>query len=308
MVAIAAGTLLGILIFLVGLRTMTQGLRTAAGKRLRWILQRFTASPGLGLITGAVTTALTQSSSATVAVAVGLVDAKLLSLEQALGIILGANIGTTLTAQLISFQWVTGAPWAIFLGAAVFLLGRNTRWGAVGCIAAGAGGLLWGIELVSLALRPLADLAYFANLILEWENSIYSGILAGIILTAIFQSSSATIGVAMALAGEGLLGLSGGMAVVLGSNIGTVLTSLIASIGTIPEARQTAVGDLLFNCLGVVAALPVMDFFLRLLQGSSQDVVRQIANGHVLFNIATALIALPFVKHLARLVRRLVPS
>ena len=235
-------------------------------------------------------------------------DAKLLSLEQALGIILGANIGTTLTAQLISFRWVNGAPWAIGLGVVIFLLGRNTRWGAVGCIVAGAGGLLWGIELVSAAVRPLTHLAYLANLILEWENSIYSGILAGIILTVILQSSSATIGLVMALAGEGFLGLSGGIAVVLGSNIGTVLTSLIASIGTIPEARQTAVGDLLFNCLGVMAVLPVMDLFLRLLEAGSQDVVRQIANGHALFNMTTALIALPCIKYLARMVRRLIPS
>ncbi|MGI6567053.1 MAG: Na/Pi cotransporter family protein [Firmicutes bacterium] len=308
MIALAAGTLLGILIFLAGLRTMTQGLRNAAGQRLRWILQRFTAKPAMGLITGAAATALTQSSSATVAAAVGLADANLISLEQALGIILGANIGTTLTAQLISLRWVNGAPWAILLGALVFFLGRNTRWSAAGCIAAGAGGLLWGIELVSLALRPLADLPYLANLILEWENSIYSGILAGIILTTIFQSSSATIGLTMALAGEGLLGVSGGMAIVLGSNIGTVLTSLVASIGTLPEARRTAVGDLLFNCLGVMAVLPLMNYFLQLLQCTSQDVARQVANGHALFNITTALIALPLVKHLAQLVRRLVPK
>ncbi len=112
----------------------------------------------------------------------------------------------------------------------------------------------------------------------------------------------------MALAGEGLLGVSGGMAIVLGSNIGTVLTSLVASIGTLPEARRTAVGDLLFNCLGVMAVLPLMNYFLQLLQCTSQDVARQVANGHALFNITTALIALPLVKHLAQLVRRLVPK
>ncbi|HHV93258.1 MAG TPA: Na/Pi cotransporter family protein [Firmicutes bacterium] len=308
MIPIAAGTVLGISIFLVGLRTMTQGLKTAAGQRLRWIIEHFTANPWLCLVTGAAAAALAQSSSAVAAAAVGLVDAKLLTLEQALGIILGANIGTTLTAQLIAFRWVKGAPWAICLGTVVFLLSTNTKRKAVGCIAAGAGGLLWGIELLSLALRPLTQLPHLASLILEWEHSIYSGILAGIILAVVFQSSSAAIGLAMALAREGLLGVSGGMAVVLGSNIGTVMTSLIASIGTIPEARQTAVGDLLFNCLGVLAMMPLMDVFLQLLQASSQDVVRQIANGHVLFNVTTALIALPCIKYLTRLVRLLVPS
>lgn len=308
MLLMVAGALLGILIFLTGLRTMTQGLRLIAGPRVRLVLERFTVNPLMGLITGAALTALTQSSSATAAAAVGLVDAGLLELEQALGIILGANIGTTLTAQLISFRWERAAVWAICLGVIVFLLDRATIWGRIGCIVAGAGGLLWGIDLVSLALRPLIQLPQLARLIWQWEKSAYSGILAGMILTAILQSSSATIGITMALAKEGLVGLPGGMAVVFGSNIGTVLTTLLASIGTVRQARQTAVGDLLFNVIGVCVLLPGFTVFLRCLEASSDDVVHQIANGHTLFNIGTALVALPFIPYLARLVRCLVPD
>lgn len=305
---IVAGAVLGILIFLTGLRTMTLGLRAATGPKLRWALGRFTANPAMGLVTGAILTAITQSSSATAAAAIGLVDAELLGLEQALGIILGANIGTTLTAQLISFRWGNAAPWAICLGVLAVMLGRDSIWRRVGYIVTGAGGLLWGIDLVALALEPLTQLPYFTELILQWEKSPYSGILAGITLTAIFQSSSATIGVIMALAEEGLIGLSGGMAVVLGSNIGTVLTSLIASLGTAREARQTAVADLLFNMFGVLMVLPLFGGFLQLLQASSNDVIHQLANGHTLFNLGTALVALPCISHLARLVRRLVPT
>lgn len=305
---IVAGALLGILIFLTGLRTMTQGLRVMAGPRLRWVLERFTDNPFTGLITGAVLTAVTQSSSVTAAAAVGLVDAGLLELEQALAIILGANIGTTLTAQLISFHWERAAFWVICLGVIVLLLGRGKTWGRVGCIIAGAGGLLWGIQLVSLALKPLSQLPQLARLILQWEKSVYSGILAGMILTAILQSSSATIGISMALAREGLVGLSGGMAIVFGSNIGTVLTTLLASVGTVKKARQTAIGDLLFNILGVCVLLPAFDVFLRVLEASSHDVVHQIANGHTLSNIGSALIVLPFIRYLALLVRCLVPD
>lgn len=305
---IVAGAVVGILIFLTGIRTMTLGLRAAAGPKLRWALGRFTATPATGLITGAILTAITQSSSATAAAAVGLVDAKLLTLEQALGIMLGANIGTTLTAQLISFRWGNAAPWAICLGALAVVFGGDTIWRRVGYIVTGAGGLLWGIDLVALALGPLTQLPHLTRLILRWEKNPYSGILAGITLTAVFQSSSATIGVTMALAEEGLVGLSGGMAVVLGSNIGTVLTTLLASLGTAEEARQTAVADLLFNMLGVLMVLPLFTSLLQLLQASSTDVIHQLANGHTLFNLGTALVALPGVSYLARLVRRLVPT
>lgn len=309
MFEIATGAVLGILIFLAGLRNMSYGLRAMAGPKLRWAIQRFAGHPAMGLFTGAVMTALTQSSSVTVAAVVGLVDAGLLDLEHALGVILGANVGTTLTAQLVSHRWVSATPWTICFGALVFALGRRNRaWAHIGCIVAGVGGLLWGIDLLSLALRPLTQLSYLKLLVSEWEKSTGSGILAGMILTAIFQSSSATIGVTMALAGEGLVGLDGGMAVVLGSNIGTVLTTLIASIGTAREARQTAIADLLFNVMGVSVLLPVFGGFLRVLQASSDGVVHQIANGHTLFNVGTALLALPCIRYLARLVRRLVPS
>ncbi len=308
MIRLIVGALLGMMIFLTGIRTMTLGLRALSGPRLRWALERFTHHPVAGLCTGALLTALTQSSSGIAAAAVGLVDAGLLDLEQALGIILGANIGTTLTGQLISLQWRDLAPFAICMGAVMFFVDQRHAWGWAGAIVAGAGGLLWGIDLVALALRPLAQVPAVTHLILQWETSLYSGILAGMMLTATFQSSSATIGLVLALAGEGLVGLSGGMAVVLGSNIGTVVTTLIASIGTEREARQTAVADLLFNALGVLAFLPLFGSYLALLRLSSADVVHQIANGHTFFNVVTAMIALPCIGQLAGWVRKLVPE
>lgn len=308
MARLIIGAILGLLIFLVGIRTMTQGLRVLSRPRLRWVLEHFTSHPLAALATGAVITALTQSSSGTAAAAVGLVDAGLLDLEQAFGIILGANIGTTLTGQLISLEWQALAPFAILAGGLLFFMGRHTVLGRTGAIVAGAGGLLWGIDLVGLALRPLAGFSVFTQLILRWETSLYSGILAGMMLTATLQSSSAAIGLVLVLAGEGLVGLFGGMAVVLGSNVGTVLTTLIASIGTEKEARQTAVADLLFNFLGVLVFIPLFRHYLALLCLTSSDVVHQIANGHTFFNLATALVALPCIPVFANVVRKLVPK
>ncbi|NMB25011.1 MAG: Na/Pi cotransporter family protein [Firmicutes bacterium] len=307
MARLIMGAALGMLIFLAGIRTMTQGLRALSRPRLRWALEHFTGHPLAALGTGAILTALTQSSSGTAAAAVGLVDAGLLELEQAFGIILGANIGTTLTGQLLSLKWQAFAPFAICTGGLLFFVSRHTVLGRTGAIVAGAGGLLWGIDLVGLALRPLAGVPLFTHLILQWETSLYSGILAGMILTATLQSSSAAIGLVLALAGEGLVGLFGGMAVVLGSNVGTVLTTLIASIGTEQEARQTAVADLLFNILGVLVFMPLFRYYLAWLRLTSSDVVHQIANGHTFFNLVTALVALPCIPGLAKLVRKLVP-
>jgi len=307
MAYLLVGTCLGLMIFLTGLRTMTQGLRSLSGAKLRWALERFTSNPVAGLCTGALLTALIQSSSGIMAVTVGLVDAGLLDLEQALGVILGANIGTTLTAQLLSMHWESLAPAAICFGTIMYILGKSRGWGQIGVVIAGAGGLLWGIDLLSMALRPLTYVPVVTRLILQWEKNHYFGILAGTILTVALQSSGATIGLVLALAGEGLVGLPGGMAIVLGSNIGTVMTTLIASIGTEREARQTAVADLLFNILGVLVVLPFFQFVSALLRAGSQDVVHQIANGHTLFNVLTAMVALPMIPCLAALVRRLIP-
>ena len=305
-VLVIVGAVLGMMIFLTGLRTMTFALRTMSGQRIEWVLRHFTTHPLAALATGAAVTALTQSSSGTAAAAVGLVDAGLLGLEQAFAVILGANVGTTLTGQLLSLKWQPFAPFAICLGGLLFCAKRDSSLGRAGAILAGVGGLLWGIELVGLALRPLVALPFLTALVLRWETDLYSGILAGIVLTATVQSSSAAIGLVLALAKEGLVGLYGGMAVVLGSNVGTVLTTLAASIGTKKEARQTAGGDLFFNALGVLVFAPLFPYFLLLLRLTSKDPMHQIANGHTIFNIISAVIALPCIPFLAGLMRRIV--
>lgn len=307
MLRLIGGAGLGLVIFLVGIHTMSKTLRQVAGPRLKEVLSRFTTHPLAALATGAFTTAVVQSSSATAATMVGLVHAELLTLEQAFGVILGANIGTTFTGQFLALRLGKVAWPLLITGLVIHLVGRQQRWGRTGGVLAGAGGLFLGMNLMSLALRPLADMPYFTRCMAQIEGNMYWGVLLGLVLTALIQSSSATTGLALALAGEGLIGIAGGVAVVLGSNIGTVTTTLLASIGTQKEARRTAVADLVFNVMGVIIILAVMGPFLALVQSTSGDVVHQLANAHTLFNLLTALVAIPLLPTLVRLVRWLVP-
>jgi phosphate:Na+ symporter len=287
---------LGVTIFLLGLRLMSTALGSAAGRRLRGLLARFVKTPLQGALLGAAATAAVQSSSAVAATVVGLVNARIFTLSQAFAVILGANVGTTITAQLIAFDLDRFAPLMMAAGL-VSVWGWRRR--TVGEALFGFGSLLFGLALINRALLPWLDsgAARFALTSLVGER--WQAVLVGIGVTAVVQSSSAVTGFVVALAQAETITLQAAVCISLGSNIGTVLTTLIASIGTSRESKAAALADLTFNVLGVLLVLPLLDPFLAVVARTSTQLPRQIANAHTLFNLGTAVIALPLIRYLA---------
>ncbi len=287
---------MGAAIFLLGLRLMSRALRGAAGTRLKWLLERFVQSPLEGAVFGAVTTAAVQSSSAVAATVVALVNSGVFTLEQAFAVILGANVGTTVTAQLIAFDLGQLAPFLMAGGLACVFFWRRR---AVGEALFGFGALLFGLSLINKALLPWLDSRVVKHALTALSARPWQAVLVGAGVTAVVQSSSAVTSFVVALAQQQAVGLEAAVGISLGSNIGTVLTTLIASIGTSRESKAAALADLLFNVLGVLLVLPLMGHFLSLVAHTSTQLPRQVANAHTLFNLGTAVIALPLIRYLA---------
>lgn len=289
----------GLAIFLLGLRVMSSGLTGTFGKRLRVLLAKLTTSPMLGLVTGALATAFVQSSSAVAVTMVALVNAKVINLYQAFGIILGANIGTTITAQIISFDLGgLGLP-LMCCGLFLLPLGRKSR--SVGLVLVGFGGAFFGLSYLREALSPLIHLPWVATSLAEMSDKVFLGIGVGTILTALIQSSSAVNGIVIALAQESAISLNAAIAISLGGNIGTVATTLISSVGLTREAKATAYADFIFNVLGVLLLVPFFGWFTKLVAFTSPNLAREVANAHTIFNVLTAVVAVPFIRPLTRL-------
>ena len=311
----------GLGLFLYGMSLMSDGLKKTAGQRMRTILSRLTHNRFIAVGVGAFVTTIIQSSSATTVMLVSFVQAQLLRFAQTLGIILGAGIGTTITAQLIAFKLTDYALLVIAVGSGLLLLGKTHRLRNIGEALLGFGLLFFGMKIMSDAMVPLRDFDPFINLLVHLENPLL-GILIGTVFTALIQSSSAFIGILIVLAGQGVLTLEAGIPLLLGANIGTCITAGLAAIGTTREAQRVAVAHILFKVVGVLLLvwwIPVFADLVRWLspRGDLQlsgaaylgDVVpRQIANAHTIFNIALTLILLPFTGPAARLVERLMPE
>ncbi|NLG86943.1 MAG: Na/Pi cotransporter family protein [Firmicutes bacterium] len=291
-----------------GVHMMGEGLEKAAGKRLRHILELLTNSPFMGIIVGIGITVLIQSSSATTVMVVSFVDAGLLSLGQAIGVILGANIGTTITAQLVALNLSELALPAISIGFLLFFLARKPREKTFGEVILGFGLIFLGMNIMSSSVEPLRNDPFFYNLMAIMGVHPILGVIIGAIVTGIIQASSATIGMTIALAGQGIIGLPAAMGLVFGSNIGTTVTALVASVGTSLNARRAALIHFLFNTLGAVIFLPFLRPFLTVVQASARDLPRQIANAHTIFNILNTLIFLPFLGRMENLVTTLLPG
>lgn len=283
-------------------------MQKAAGKRLRRLLVQLTGSVGRGALVGCLVTALVQSSSATTVLTVTFVDAGLLTLRQAVGVILGANVGTTMTAQLVALDLEFLAGPAVFLGAFLFFSSRFGPTRELGRVIFGFGLLFAGMGLMSRYLALLSVYPFFPALIKALGHSPCTAVLAGACATGIFQSSSVVIAMVIALADQGTIDLRGAIGFVLGSNIGTTATALLASIGTSVNARRAAVVHFLFNVFGVLAFFPFLTTFGQLVACTSPNLPHQIANAHTLFNVLTTILCLPFVGVLERLVRVLIPE
>lgn len=277
---------------------------------MKKILEKLTANRFLGVLVGAGITAVIQSSSATTVMVVGFVNSGMMTLRQAVWIIMGANIGTTITGLLIALDIGQLAPLIAFIGVALIVFIKNRKVHNYGLIVAGLGMLFIGMEMMSGAMEPLRELPAFVSLMTKFSNPVL-GILAGIIFTAIIQSSSASVGILQSLAKTGLIALPNAVYVLFGQNIGTCITAVLASIGTSRSAKRTTIIHLMFNLIGttlfttVCILTPMTDFVAGLTPG---NVSAQIANMHLIFNIVTTLLLLPFGSYLAKAAEKILPE
>jgi phosphate:Na+ symporter len=297
----------GTALLLYGVRLVGEGLQRAAGTRLRHVLSTLTGNRFKALAVGAGVTALLQSSSATTVMLVGFASAGLLSLRQTIGVILGADVGTTVTVQLLAFDLLAVSPLVVFLGWLLWTVGRGTpRY--IGQAVFGFGFLFLGMKLVADGTAPLASSDLFRDLLAALTGQPLILFLVAAVFTALIRSSAAVIGLALSLAITGLMPLSGAIPIIFGANIGTAATALIAAVGQNAEALRVAAAHAAFKVLGVLLFVPFAGPFSDLVARSAPDVPRQIANAHTLFNLILAAVFLPFTHIAADLFTRLVPD
>ncbi len=300
----------GLALFLYGMQMMSTGLEAAAGDRMKQILERLTANRFLGVAVGAGITAAIQSSSATTVMVVGFVNSGMMTLRQAVWIIMGANIGTTITGQLIALDVGMLAPIFAFFGVVMIVFLKKPQIHHYGHIIAGLGVLFIGMEMMSSAMVPLRNSQEFISLMTRFSNPVL-GILAGAAFTAIIQSSSASVGILQTLADSGLIGLSSAVYVLFGQNIGTCITAMLASIGTTRNAKRATIIHLLFNVIGTVLFTTICILFplTNMVEAFTPGrPASQIANMHTLFNVTTTLLLLPFGTMLASLTQKILPE
>lgn len=297
------GVIGGLSVFLLGLDMMSANLRKAAGNTFKLILEKATDNRVIGVLVGTLVTALIQSSSATTSILISLVQSQLISFERSIAVILGANIGTTVTAQIIAFKVTKMALVFVAVGFLVKIISSRTRTKHFGYIAIGLGFLFLGLETMSQAMKVLRDSAFFLDLMQSFEN-VGIGILAGAIFTALVQSSSASIGIAIGLATQGLVTLEAAVPLILGANIGTCITAILASINTGSAAKRVATAHIVFNVSGVLLFsfwVPEFIVFVKAISSNSQNVARLMANAQTAFNIIASIIWFPFVGVLDKL-------
>ena len=300
----------GLALFMYGMQMMSTNLEAVAGNRMKQILERLTANRFLGVLVGAGITALIQSSSATTVMTVGFVNSGLMTLKQAVWIIMGANVGTTITGQLIALDIGALAPLIAFVGVMSLIFAKNKKVQHVGGIIAGIGVLFIGMGMMSDAMVPLRDSETFIHMVTKFSNPLL-GILVGAVFTAIIQSSSASVGILQALAMGGVINLHSAVFVLFGQNIGTCITALLASVGTSRNAKRTTLIHLMFNVIGTALFVtlciltPFTDFVVSL---TPDNPVAQIANVHTIFNISTTLILLPFGALLEKIAIAILPD
>ena len=297
----------GLALFLYGMSKMSDGMKKAAGDRMRNILAALTKNRVIALIVGAFVTMIIQSSSATTVMLVSFVQAQLMSYAQALGVIMGANIGTTITAQLVAFNLTDYALGMITVGFIMTMFSKRETFKHFGEALLGFGILFFGMYLMSDAMKPLRDYQPFQDLMIGLENPWF-GLLIGALFTGLIQSSSAFTGIVITLAMNGLITLEAGIPLILGANVGTCITAGLASIGTIRDAKRVAIAHVLFNIGGVLIFIWFIPYLADFVRTLSSDTPRQIANAHTIFNITVGIVFLPFTTLLAKLVYKILPD
>ncbi|MDY6401944.1 MAG: Na/Pi cotransporter family protein [Synergistales bacterium] len=299
----------GVALFLYGIKLMSSALQSIAGDKMRKLIGTLTKTPLRGIFVGILVTVLIQSSSGTTVMTVSFVNTGLLNLNQAIGIIMGANIGTTVTAQIIAFKIEAFALPLVALGMILSILAKNKK--QLSYIASG----IIGLGLLFLGMQTMSSkevvgiISKHSDLIMTLSQNPLTGVLTGMILTILIQSSAATIGLVMAIAANsnGLIGLDAAIPIILGDNIGTTFTAIVAAMGATRPAKQAAAAHVLFNLIGTVIFLLAFPLYREIVVWSSPDIGRQIANAHTIFNILNTIIFFPFVSLLAKLISTLIP-
>ena len=302
----------GLGLFLYSIKTMGDGLQQAAGDRLRYYIDKYTSNPFLGVLVGIFVTALIQSSTGVTVITVGLVSASLLTLRQAIGIIMGANIGTTVTSFIIGFKLGEYALPLIFLGTMFLFFTKNRTVNNIGRILFGVGGIFYALNLISAGMSPLKDLPQFKEYMVTLGQNPILGVVAGAVITVLIQASSATIGILQGLYAGGFLDLKGSLPILFGDNIGTTLTVIIAAAGANVSAKRVAASHVTFNVLGTILCLillgpftSMIEYFQALLHLSPE---MTIAFSHGAFNVSNTIVQFPFIGALAYFVTKLIPG
>jgi phosphate:Na+ symporter len=301
----------GLTFFLYGMEKMSAGMKKTAADKMRDILAALTKNSFVALIMGAIVTMIIQSSSATTVMLVSFVNAELMSFAQTVGVIFGAGIGTTITAQLIAFKLTDYALVMIIIGFAMKVFSKKEYIQNIGDVILGFGILFYGMKLMSDAMKPLRTYPEFMNLMKGLENPLY-GILVGMVFTAVIQSSSAFVGIIIVLSQQNLLSLEAGIPLIFGANIGTCITAVFASFGTSRDAKRVAMAHVLFRVAGVllfILWIPQFSWVIKLTADKFHfDISRQIANAHTLFNVGAAFVFLPFSMLFVRIVMKILPD
>lgn len=302
----------GLGIFLFGIKYMGDGLQKSAGDKLRDILDRFTTNPFMGVLAGIIVTVLIQSSSGTTALTVGLVSAGFMTLRQAIGVIMGANVGTTVTAFIIGIKISEYALPIIAVGAILLFFFKNQKLHYLGQIVFGFGALFYGLDIMGDGLKPLRELQAFVDLTVSMSESPILGVVVGTVFTVLVQSSSATIGILQELFGQGAIKLDAALPVLFGDNIGTTITAVLAALGASVAARRAALSHVLFNLIGTTIVLILLTPFEKLIilfqQSLNLNPEMTIAFAHGTFNVANVIIQFPFIGLLALIVTKIIPG
>ncbi len=312
----------GLALFIYGMNLMSDGLQKAAGEKMKNVLAMLTKNPFVGVLAGALVTAVIQSSSATTVMVIGFVSAGLMNLPQAISIILGANIGTTITAQLVAFQ-IGDYAWGFVIAGFImfFFISHKEKVMEVGQVIFGFGVLFVGLNIMGAAMEPLSQTPEFAALMLKVADIPALGVIVGAVLTAVVQSSSASIAVLQNLASTAgpdgvtsIIGLAGAIPILFGTNIGTTITALLASIGGTINAKRAAIAHTIFNVGGTLLFIWFTPYIARFIQfispggGELHAIARQIANAHLCFNVATTIVFLPLIGVLVKIVTKIIPD
>lgn len=310
MFMVVLGLISGVALFMWGRQMIGDGLQKAAGDRLRYILEKLTSNPVKGVLVGTAATAIIHSSTAVTVMLVGFVNSNLMTLSQAVGVIFGANIGTTFTTQLVAFDTFILIWPCVFLGVCLKLFGTKKNWRVGGEVLLGFGIIFLAMWVLSAAAKPLETYEPLKAVIAYISDKPLLGVLVGTVLTGLIHSSTTITVLCIALAGVGLMPLPGAVAIILGANVGTCVTAMLSAIGSNLGARRVAVAHLVFNVIGVLLVLPFIDIAVvpAIASMSPSDIPRQIANFNTFFNIASTLVALPFTAYFVKFIKWMVPG